>query len=66
MAVTGRLVPLGNSVAIAISKKDAEEQGWKLNQEIEFVVLHKNRKELLEKMIGIAKGAPPFERDEWE
>ncbi|HIH20351.1 TPA: hypothetical protein HA244_03730 [Candidatus Micrarchaeota archaeon] len=64
MAIEGRLVQLGNSVAIAISKKDAEEQGWKLNQKIEFVEIRKNRKQLLEKMLGMAKGAGPFIRDE--
>ena len=64
MALEGRLVHLGNSVAIAVSKKDAEEQGWKLNQKIEFVEIRKNKKLLLEKMFGVAKGAGPFIRDE--
>lgn len=62
--IEGRLVKLGNSVAIAISKKDAKEQGWKLNQEIEIVTLKKNRKRLLEKALGISKGMPSFVRDE--
>ena len=64
MAIEGRLVQLGNSVAIAISKKDAKEQGLKLNQKVELVILRKQRRELLEKMFGIAKGAGPFIRDE--
>ena len=64
MAIEGRLVQLGNSVAIAISKKDAEEQGWRLNQKIEFVEIRKNKEQALERAFGLMRGAKPFKRDE--
>ncbi len=41
MTIIGRVVKYGDSMAIAISKKVAEKQGWKLNQKIEFIILRK-------------------------
>lgn len=63
--VSGRFVPLGNSIAISIEKRFMRENNWKLGQRVEVFVLapaqRRKRRAALKKMLGMAKGAGPLE-----
>jgi len=63
MGIMGRIVRFGNSVAIAISKKDMKERGWKLNQHLELEENVLRKQEAIERAFGSARGAKPFVRE---
>ncbi len=64
MIIEGRVVRLGNSRAISVSKKDLDENKLKLNQRIKFAVLKPNKKKALMGLVGLMKGAGDFVREE--
>lgn len=64
MIIEGRVVRLGNSRAISVSKKDLDENNLKLNQRIRVAVLKPNRKKALMGLLGLMKGAGEFVREE--
>ena len=63
MGIMGRVVRLGNSMAIAISKRTARERGWRLNQKVELEEVAKEKERALDRMFGSAPWAKPFVRD---
>lgn len=63
--VSGRVVPWGNSYAIAVEKRVITEEELKSGQKVEVFILaparSRKRKAALKKMFGMAKGAGPLE-----
>ena len=62
--IEGKVVRLGNSAAIAIKKKDLEENKLKFNQVVRISVINPKKSAALNKMFGAMKGAKPFKREE--
>ena len=62
--IEGKVVKLGNSAAIAIKKKDLEENKLKFNQVVRISVINPQKSMALDKMFGAMKGAKPFKREE--
>ena len=60
----GKVIRVGNSAAISISKKDLEKNRLKFNQKVKFAILEKNKDKIIEELLGIAKGTKPFIREE--
>ena len=62
--IEGKVIKVGNSTAISISKKDLEKNKLKLNQKIKFAILEKNKDKIIDELLGIARGAKiPFKRE---
>ena len=61
--IEGRVVRLGNSAAIAISKKDLKENELEFNQAVRISVINLQKSRALDKMFGLMKGAKPFKRE---
>ena len=62
--IEGKIVRLGNSVAISIKKKDMVENNLKFSQTVQFSVINPKKAEALKKLFGAMKGAKPFRREE--
>lgn len=62
--IEGKVVKLGNSMAISVKKKDIEENNLKLNQKVKFSVINPQKSKALNEMFGMMRGAKPFKRDE--
>lgn len=61
----GKIIRVGNSAAITISKKDLELYKLKINQHVKYSVMRQERNRALKKLLGFAKNAKiPFEREE--
>ncbi|MBI4044838.1 MAG: hypothetical protein HY392_03960 [Candidatus Diapherotrites archaeon] len=60
----GKVIRVGNSAAISISKKDLEKNRLKFNQRVKFSVIKPRQKEALLELLGSAKGTKPFKREE--
>lgn len=62
--IEGKVIRVGNSAAITISKKDLEENKLKFNQRVKFALMQTNKGKIIDELLGIAKGAKPFKREE--
>lgn len=62
--IEGKVIRVGNSAAISISKKDLGKNGLKFNQKVRFALLQANREKIMDGLFGIARGAKPFKREE--
>ena len=60
----GKIIRVGNSAAITISKKDLEQNRLKINQRIKYSILKSRRNKILKELFGIAPNTAPFEREE--
>ena len=60
----GKIIRVGNSAAITISKKDLKENKLKINQRIKYSILKSQRNKILKELLGIAPNMSPFEREE--
>lgn len=58
-----RIRRIGTSLGVLIPKKILKADKIKVGDEVELALLKKKRLELIEELIGIARGAGPFERD---
>ncbi len=54
---------IGTSFGVLIPKRLIKENKIKLGEEVEIALLKKQKIETIEKLIGIAKGAGPFRRE---
>ena len=54
---------IGSSFGILIPKKMIKQNRIIMGEEVEMVLLKRQRLELIEKVMGIAKGARPFIRE---
>jgi len=54
---------IGTSFGVLIPKKILKADKIKVGDEVELALLKKKRLELIEGLVGIAKGAGPFERE---
>ena len=54
---------IGSSVGVLIPKRMIKQNKIKMGDEVEMVLLKKNRIDAIEKAMGIAKGAGPFRRE---
>ncbi len=62
--IEGKIVRLGNSAAIAIKKKDLDDNQLKFNQVVKISVINPQKAKALNELFGIARGAKPFRREE--
>ncbi len=62
--IEGKVIRVGNSAAITISKKDLEKNRLKFNQKVKIAIMESNKDKIIEELLGIAKGAKPFKREE--
>ena len=61
--IEGKIVRLGNSTAITISKKQLAEENLKINQKVKIAILKSNKKKILNDLFGTVKNAKTFERE---
>jgi putative transposon-encoded protein len=54
---------IGSSLGVLIPKKMIKQNKIKLGEEIEMSILKRQRLEVIEGLIGIAKGGPRFKRE---
>ena len=54
---------LGSSFGVLIPKRMIKENRIKLGEEVEIALLKKQKKEAIERLMGIAEGAGPFVRE---
>lgn len=64
--IEGKIVRLGNSAAITVSKKDLERNRLRFNQRVQFAVLRTDKEKILKEMFGSARNAKPFSRERHE
>lgn len=62
--IEGKIIRVGNSAAITVSKKDLEKNRLKINQKIEFALVKKNQERILHELFGSARKTTKFEREE--
>jgi antitoxin component of MazEF toxin-antitoxin module len=59
-----RVRKIGTSFGVLLPKKIIEENQIKNKQDIELILLRKNKIKTIEKAFGITKEAKPFQRSE--
>ncbi|MFH1257997.1 MAG: hypothetical protein ABIG96_00715 [Candidatus Micrarchaeota archaeon] len=59
----GRWIKVGNGAAISASKKMLKQNGWKFGQEVEVIVVKKDKKAALKRLFGMYPSMAPFVRE---
>lgn len=58
-----KIIRIGKSFGVLIPKKVLKQNKIKPGDEIKMSLLNKENSEVIEKLMGIAKGARPFKRE---
>ncbi|MEK6842981.1 MAG: hypothetical protein AABY04_00675 [Candidatus Micrarchaeota archaeon] len=64
MGFAGRVIKVGNGVAIATTKEVVEQNKWKMGQKIEWVPLNKKKKDAMKRLFGSHPDLPSFAGEE--
>lgn len=62
--IEGKVIRVGNSAAITISKKDLEKNRLKFDQKVKFALLETNKDKIIEELFGSIPHGKPFKREE--